>query len=50
MTPLVVSLEFLPMALNTRTGIEVQRPLVPLVIGGLSNFYFFDINSSAGTL
>jgi len=28
MTALVASVEFVPMALTTRTGAEVQRPLV----------------------
>lgn len=35
MTALVASLGFLPMALNTGTGAEVQRPLATVVIGGL---------------
>lgn len=34
MTALVASLGFLPMALNTGTGAEVQRPLATVVIGG----------------
>jgi len=34
-TALVASLGFLPMALNTGTGAEVQRPLATVVIGGL---------------
>ena len=36
MTALVASLGFVPMALNTGTGAEVQRPLATVVIGGLS--------------
>jgi cobalt-zinc-cadmium resistance protein CzcA len=32
---LVASLGFLPMALNTNTGAEVQRPLATVVIGGI---------------
>jgi heavy metal efflux system protein len=32
---LVASLGFLPMALNTGTGAEVQRPLATVVIGGI---------------
>ena len=32
---LVASLGFLPMALNTSTGAEVQRPLATVVIGGI---------------
>ena len=34
-TALVASLGFLPMALNTGTGAEVQRPLATVVIGGI---------------
>jgi cobalt-zinc-cadmium resistance protein CzcA len=43
MTALVASLGFLPMALGTGTGAEVQRPLATVVIGGL-------ISSTALTL
>jgi len=35
MTALVASLGFVPMALATGTGAEVQRPLASVVIGGL---------------
>ncbi|MEZ4404264.1 MAG: efflux RND transporter permease subunit [Kofleriaceae bacterium] len=35
MTALVASLGFLPMALNTGIGAEVQRPLATVVIGGI---------------
>jgi len=35
MTALVASLGFIPMALSTSTGSEVQRPLATVVIGGL---------------
>ncbi len=35
MTALVASLGFMPMALNTGTGAEVQRPLATVVIGGI---------------
>jgi cobalt-zinc-cadmium resistance protein CzcA len=35
MTALVASLGFLPMALSTDPGSEVQRPLATVVIGGL---------------
>jgi cobalt-zinc-cadmium resistance protein CzcA len=35
MTALVASLGFLPMALATSVGAEVQRPLATVVIGGL---------------
>ena len=35
MTAFVASLGFVPMALATGTGAEVQRPLATVVIGGL---------------
>ena len=35
MTGLVASLGFLPMALNTGIGAEVQRPLATVVLGGV---------------
>jgi cobalt-zinc-cadmium resistance protein CzcA len=35
MTALVASLGFVPMALNTGFGAEVQRPLATVVIGGV---------------
>lgn len=35
MTALVASLGFLPMAIATGRGAEVQRPLATVVIGGL---------------
>ena len=35
MTALVASLGFIPMALATSTGAEVQRPLATVVISGL---------------
>lgn len=35
MTALVASLGFLPMALATGTGAEVQRPVATVVVGGL---------------
>jgi len=34
-TALVAAIGFLPMALSTRTGAEVQRPLATVVIGGI---------------
>jgi heavy metal efflux system protein len=37
MTALVASLGFLPMALSTSAGAEVQRPLASVVIGGLAS-------------
>jgi cobalt-zinc-cadmium resistance protein CzcA len=35
MTALVASLSFVPMAIATGTGAEVQRPLATVVIGGI---------------
>ncbi|CAA0105173.1 Cobalt-zinc-cadmium resistance protein CzcA [BD1-7 clade bacterium] len=35
MTSLVAGLGFIPMAINTGTGAEVQRPLATVVIGGI---------------
>jgi cobalt-zinc-cadmium resistance protein CzcA len=35
MTALVASLGFMPMALSTGVGAEVQRPLATVVIGGV---------------
>ena len=35
MTALVASLGFVPMAIATGTGSEVQRPIATVVIGGL---------------
>jgi cobalt-zinc-cadmium resistance protein CzcA len=35
MTALVASLGFVPMALNTGMGAEVQRPLATVVVGGV---------------
>jgi len=35
MTALVAALGFIPMALNTGIGSEVQRPLATVVIGGI---------------
>ncbi|MFO0365914.1 MAG: efflux RND transporter permease subunit [Acidobacteriota bacterium] len=37
MTALVAALGFLPMALSTSAGAEVQRPLATVVIGGLAS-------------
>jgi heavy metal efflux system protein len=36
MTALVASLGFVPMAISTNPGAEVQRPLATVVIGGLA--------------
>lgn len=61
MTALVASLGFVPMALATGTGAEVQRPLATVVIGGLisatlltlivlpSLYVLFGIKSPAST-
>jgi cobalt-zinc-cadmium resistance protein CzcA len=35
MTALVASLGFVPMAVSTSAGAEVQRPLATVVIGGI---------------
>jgi cobalt-zinc-cadmium resistance protein CzcA len=35
MTSMVAALGFVPMALNTGVGAEVQRPLATVVIGGM---------------
>jgi cobalt-zinc-cadmium resistance protein CzcA len=35
MTSLVAALGFVPMAVNTGVGAEVQRPLATVVIGGV---------------
>jgi cobalt-zinc-cadmium resistance protein CzcA len=35
MTGMVAAIGFLPMALNTGVGAEVQRPLATVVIGGV---------------
>jgi heavy metal efflux system protein len=43
MTALVASLGFVPMALNTTAGSEVQRPLASVVIGGLITSTFLTL-------
>lgn len=43
MTALVASLGFLPMALNTGLGAEVQRPLATVVIGGILTSTFLTL-------
>lgn len=43
MTALVAGLGFLPMALNTGLGAEVQRPLATVVIGGLVSSTFLTL-------
>jgi len=35
MTALVAAVGFIPMAINTGVGAEVQRPLATVVIGGI---------------
>jgi len=40
MTALVAALGFVPMALNTGIGSEVQRPLATVVIGGIISSTF----------
>lgn len=43
MTAAVASLGFLPMALSTNSGAEVQRPLATVVIGGLISATFLTL-------
>ena len=43
MTALVASLGFVPMALATSTGAEVQRPLATVVIGGIISSTFLTL-------
>jgi cobalt-zinc-cadmium resistance protein CzcA len=43
MVALVAALGFLPMALNTGTGAEVQRPLATVVIGGIVSATFLTL-------
>jgi heavy metal efflux system protein len=43
MTALVASLGFIPMALNTGTGSEVQKPLATVVIGGILSSTFLTL-------
>jgi cobalt-zinc-cadmium resistance protein CzcA len=43
MTALVASLGFLPMALATRLGAEVQRPIATVVIGGIITSTFLTL-------
>ena len=42
-TALVASLGFVPMALSTAPGSEVQRPLATVVIGGLITASFLTL-------
>ena len=43
MTALVASLGFIPMAIATGTGAEVQRPLATVVIGGIITSTFLTL-------
>ncbi|MGL1236442.1 efflux RND transporter permease subunit, partial [Vibrio parahaemolyticus] len=43
MTATVASLGFLPMALSTGSGAEVQKPLATVVIGGLITATFLTL-------
>ncbi|MEG0344668.1 MAG: efflux RND transporter permease subunit, partial [Acinetobacter sp.] len=43
MTACVASLGFIPMALATGTGAEVQRPLATVVIGGIVSSTFLTL-------
>ena len=50
MTALVASLGFLPMAVATGTGAEVQRPLATVVIGGTHFQHCSDASCTPGTI
>lgn len=43
MTAMVASLGFIPMAISTSAGVEVQRPLATVVIGGLLTATFLTL-------
>src|SRR5439155_26840999 len=43
MTALVASVGFIPMAISTSSGAEVQRPLATVVIGGLVSATFLTL-------
>ena len=43
MTALVASLGFVPMAISTGAGAEVQRPLATVVIGGILTSTFLTL-------
>jgi cobalt-zinc-cadmium resistance protein CzcA len=43
MTALVASLGFVPMAIATGSGAEVQRPLATVVIGGILSSTFLTL-------
>jgi cobalt-zinc-cadmium resistance protein CzcA len=50
MTAAVASLGFLPMALSTSAGAEVQRTLATVVIGGIVTSTFLTPSGAAGSL
>ena len=50
MTALVASLGFVPMALATGTGAEVQKPLATVVIGGLVSSTLLTLRRAAGAV
>ncbi len=50
MTALVASLGFVPMALSTGVGAEVQRPLATVVIGGVISSALLDLAGAAGAV
>jgi cobalt-zinc-cadmium resistance protein CzcA len=43
MTALVAAVGFIPMAVNTHVGAEVQRPLATVVIGGVVSDTFLTL-------
>jgi cobalt-zinc-cadmium resistance protein CzcA len=49
-TALVASIRFLPMALSTETGAEIQRSLATVVIGGLVTSTLLTLYLLASTL
>ena len=50
MTALVASLGFVPMAIATGAGAEVQRPLATVVIGGIISSTILTLLGAAGSL
>jgi cobalt-zinc-cadmium resistance protein CzcA len=50
MTALVAILGFVPMALATGTGAEVQRPLATVVIGGILSLHLLTLARAADWL
>jgi cobalt-zinc-cadmium resistance protein CzcA len=49
-TAAVASLGFLPMALSTSAGSEVQKPLATVVIGGVDFFHFTYAGCASGVV